>query len=249
VPELFIDEEGPRYDREWMIVDSTGRFISQREYPKLAQVKTALDFSKQVLRVQFPKGQEFQLPLARSSKASISPDFQVWDTKLSADLAPTEIHRTLSDLIGKSLRLVRYNSNSKRKMNSLSEDFPNETRFADSRPLSLLNLASLAELNRNLEKSIDIDRFRGNVIFHGTKAFEEVGFESWSAGSVKFSQKKLCSRCVMINIDQNLGEPQGPEPLKTLARVHTLERKVIFGSLYIPENSGSLKENDFIILQ
>ncbi len=35
--------EGIRYDREWMIVDRSGRFLTQRERPELARVMTQMD--------------------------------------------------------------------------------------------------------------------------------------------------------------------------------------------------------------
>src|SRR5437763_4817657 len=37
-----MTERGLAHDREWMIVDASGRFVSQRELPALALVRTAL---------------------------------------------------------------------------------------------------------------------------------------------------------------------------------------------------------------
>lgn len=247
---LAIDQQGPRYDRQWMLVDERGRFISQREQPLLAQVKTEIGVREKVLYVNLPQG-KFELPLdsaPSSVSEKISAQVQIWQTELSADIEDARINSAFSKFLDKTVRLVRYTDQSQRKLNSLSSDYVPETRFADSRPLLLTNLSSLQQLNHELEKGgspcVDIKRFRPNVVVQGDKAYQEDQWERWQAGNVKFSQRKPCSRCLMINIDQQTGKNLGPEPLKTLARTHTQDGKVNFGSLYTPENKGELKVGD-----
>lgn len=248
---LAIDEQGPRYDRQWMLVDERGRFISQREQPLLAQVKTEIDDREKLLYVTLPQG-KFELPLEGSSMPSekTSAQVQIWQTELSADIENPRINSAFSKFLDKTVRLVRYTDQSQRKLNSMGGDYIPETRFADSRPLLLTNLSSLQQLNQELEKTgalpVEIKRFRPNVVVQGNQAYQEDHWQGWQSGNVKFSQRKPCSRCVMINIDQQTGKNLGPEPLKTLARTHTLDGKVIFGSLYIPENKGLLKVGDEI---
>ncbi|MNL46853.1 hypothetical protein D3C87_1696020 [compost metagenome] len=50
----------------------------------------------------------------------------------------------------------------------------------------------------------------------------------------------------MITIDQGTGEPQGPEPLKTLATYRRDGKDVNFGTLWIPENAGQITAGDEI---
>ncbi len=38
-----LSREGLAHDREWMIVDAQGRFVSQREQPALARIAVALN--------------------------------------------------------------------------------------------------------------------------------------------------------------------------------------------------------------
>ena len=37
-----VTERGFEHDREWMIVDTAGRFLSQREFPALSRIVPAL---------------------------------------------------------------------------------------------------------------------------------------------------------------------------------------------------------------
>ena len=36
---ITVEERGLRYDRRWMLVDETNRFITQRSYPQMALIK------------------------------------------------------------------------------------------------------------------------------------------------------------------------------------------------------------------
>ena len=42
VNEVLITPTGLEWDRRWMIVRPTGRFVTQREYPKLATIAVAI---------------------------------------------------------------------------------------------------------------------------------------------------------------------------------------------------------------
>lgn len=255
---LPIDEQGPRYDRQWMLVDERGRFISQREMPQLAQVKTEIDDHSKILHVTLPKTR-FEIPLedkedfsTKEKNDESSAQVQIWQTELMADIEHPETSLAFSKFLEKRVRLVRYADHSHRKMNSLNPTFAPETRFADSRPLLLTHQSSLQLLNKELEDSsstpVAMTRFRPNVVMQGGQPYQEDQLERWQAGDVIFSQRKPCSRCVMINIDQKTGENLGPDPLKTLSRTRKQEGKVIFGSLYIPENKGEIKVGDEILI-
>ncbi|HEX4509500.1 MAG TPA: MOSC domain-containing protein, partial [Burkholderiaceae bacterium] len=48
--ESLIIETGLEFDRAWMVVDGNGRFVSQRELPRMALIRPALKTSEMVLR-------------------------------------------------------------------------------------------------------------------------------------------------------------------------------------------------------
>src|SRR5262245_12165374 len=52
---------GFEHDREWLIVTPEGRFLTQREEPRLALVETAL--TQTTLELRVPSGATLQVPL------------------------------------------------------------------------------------------------------------------------------------------------------------------------------------------
>ena len=43
VDSFSLDSTGPEYDRRWMIVDANGKFVTQRQRPKMCLIKTRID--------------------------------------------------------------------------------------------------------------------------------------------------------------------------------------------------------------
>ncbi|MGV2435148.1 MAG UNVERIFIED_CONTAM: MOSC domain-containing protein [Anaerolineae bacterium] len=50
---LAVFASGAQYDRRWMLTDTTYQFLSQREFPQLALIRTSL--TEQTLRLTAPK--------------------------------------------------------------------------------------------------------------------------------------------------------------------------------------------------
>lgn len=240
VRSLRILEDGPEGDRLWMLVDDEGRFISQRSHPKLATLEAHLD--EQALTFGFQK-QFFRIPRNQSSSRTVT--VTIWNESVDAVLEADLYSQAISQYLGLSCRLVRYSTHSKRKVGQKQDDkWSPEVRFADGRPLLLLNKKSLEDLNARLISPVGVDRFRGNLVIAGEKAFEEDLWRRIKIGEVIFSQPKLCARCAVINIDQSTGVAPNTEVLKTLAGYRRSEGKVNFGSLWIPENRGLVQLSD-----
>src|SRR4029453_10980833 len=70
----------PVGDREWMIVDSAGRFVTQREIPGLALVRVAVDDG--VLRLSLRGTPPLDVPLARSEGPT--REVVVWSSTVRA---------------------------------------------------------------------------------------------------------------------------------------------------------------------
>lgn len=240
--EMTIASEGPEGDRQWMLIDEQGTFLSQRSVPKMATVQVLLN--DQGLSLGLGK-QFFVVPKNNSFRRGVR--IKVWNDEFDAALEPDLFSQALSQYLGVNCRLVRYAPFSQRKMPSTQAgEWQPEVRFADSRPLLLVNTKSLEDLNSKLDQPVGMDRFRANIVFVGTRAFEE---DSWSRvriGEVVFSQPKKCSRCKIITINQQTGESADGEPLKTLSTYRREDNKVNFGVLWIPENSGKIRPSDKI---
>ncbi len=85
-----------------------------------------------------------------------------------------------------------------------------ETVFTDqkSKVISVVNLASIRDLERVAGKPVDPTRFRANVMIDGVAPWSEF---SWigrdvSGGGAKFNIKERIQRCVAINVNPKTGE-------------------------------------------
>lgn len=104
--------------------------------------------------------------------------------------------------------------------------FSNESQFllASQSSMDALNAARRARCGDALPvQDIPIDRFRANIVVHGTESFAEDEWEVLCIGDQRFTVVGPCQRCQMVCIDQSTGE-RSAEPLQTLA--HTRRFKV-----------------------
>ncbi|MDP3255536.1 MOSC domain-containing protein [Bosea sp. (in: a-proteobacteria)] len=95
-------------------------------------------------------------------------------------------------------------------------------RFTDSRSgfVSLINLASVADLEKRIGSAVDPLRFRGNVMVEGLGPWREldlVGRELTTASGVKLQVIKRIERCAATNVDPQTGarDLQLPKALMT----------------------------------
>jgi hypothetical protein len=233
--QMNITSEGPEGDRQWMLVDEQGLFLSQRTVPKLATIQVLVN--DQGLNLGLGK-QFYVVPKNNSFQRKVK--IKIWDYEAEAALEPDLFSQAISQYLGIHCRLVRYAPYTQRKMTSIQENWQPEVRFSDSRPLLLVNTQSLADLNAKLAKPIGTDRFRANIVIDGAEAFEEESWHRIRIGEVIFSQPKKAARCKIITTDQKTGVSEGAEPLKTLATYRREGNRVNFGVLWIPENPGMI---------
>lgn len=204
--QLHFDAAGPLFDREWMVIDADGRFLSQREEPRMALVKTALTERELILSAA---GKELRVPLA--SPGSELVQATVWNDTVPAHVEDAAF---LTAFLGRQLRLVRI-SRAGRVTGSPDDRRP--VRFADSSAVNFLNLASLADLNTRLKEPVEPLRFRPNVVLEGGEAWGEDKWKFLRAGGFEFKSRKPTTRCSITSVDLATGVRKGPEPLKTLA--------------------------------
>ncbi|MEY4616035.1 MAG: hypothetical protein RJB66_995 [Pseudomonadota bacterium] len=238
---LSISHLGPAGDREWMLIDQEGQFLSQRRLPKMATIEVFLE--EESLTVAFQK-MFFKISKKNSFQRKVIAT--LWDSPFEVALEPDLYSQAISQYLEVSCRLVRHMPTTNRRLKSDNPGWQPEVRFADQRPIQILNLKSLEDLNGRLEQSVSYDRFRPNIVFSGAEAFEEEQWRRIRIGQVEFANPKLCQRCHVITIDQTTGLASGPEPLKTLSSYRQKENKVFFGTLWIPQNEGVVAETDSI---
>lgn len=221
---------GPRgllHDREWMIVDAAGRFITQRDEARLALLKVAIGDGQ--LRLSNPAGAGPVLALDHEGEAR---EVIVWRWQCAAFDAGEVAAQFLSDWLGRPLRLVRFDARRARLSNhdwTAGRDVPNQ--FSDGYPLLVLSQASIEDLSARVGKPLPVERFRPNILLGGVGPYAEDESATLAAGAARFTLTKACTRCVITTIDQQRGERDGEEPLATLKsyRFSRELRGVLFG--------------------
>lgn len=209
-------------DREWMIVDDDGRFITQREVPRLALVEVTLDDG--ALRLSLHGGTAIEVATATSAGVR---DVVVWGSTVPAHDAGAEVAAWLAAALGVSARLVRFDTTHERPCNpQFVGDSGAHTMFADAYPLLVTSDASLAELNAWIAEGprpdapLPMNRFRPNLVLSGLPAWDEDHVDTIQIDGVAIRLVKPCTRCVTTTTDQATAL-RSIEPLPTLARYRT----------------------------
>lgn len=214
-----LTARGFEHDRRWMIVDPSGRFRSQRELPQLATIRPQLADGE--LHLALGAQAKVRLPVRDAGEPLM---VQVWRDQVLARTVDPDIDRTLSDFVGRPVRLVRFPDQTRRPCDPAYAPADSHTGFADGFPLLVTGEASLAELNEALLANgaapVPMNRFRPNIILADIPAGAEDRHGCIELGAgLRLALVKPCDRCVVTTVDQQDGRKTGSEPLATLKRI------------------------------
>jgi uncharacterized protein YcbX len=222
-----LTEAGLDGDRLWMIVTPEGRFLTQRELPRLALLAPAL--SADTLLLRFPGAVE--LAVARGRPGS-SCRVRVWKDDCAAFDEGDAAAEWLGQLLDRPCRLVRFDPAEPRLSDrAWTGALPAPNRFTDGFPLLVLGAASLRDLNSRLPAALPVNRFRPNLLLEGLEAYDEDRIDELHCGAIRLKLVKPCTRCSITTTNQDLGSVEGEEPLRTLKtyRYDAALRGVCFG--------------------
>lgn len=227
---------GFTYDRQWMIVRD-GRFLTQREEPRLALIATAIDGG--MLQLSAPAAGTFAVPL---DHAGAAVEVTCWRHQCAAFDAGDAAARWLERCLGRPLRLVRFDPAYKRAADpAWTSGIEALNQFSDGFPYLMIAQASLDDLNSRLPNPLPMNRFRPNIVVAGVPAYGEDAALEYRADGIRLRPVKPCTRCVITTTDQDTGERDGEEPLRTL-RAYRLSRElkgVTFGqNIVLAEGAG-----------
>ncbi|SHN18342.1 hypothetical protein SAMN04488057_109153 [Cyclobacterium lianum] len=245
IPRSRVEISGFQYDRQWMLVDSEGKFLSQRTLPEMALFQVKLEADHLLLSHREYENTRLRLPVAMDSGERRK--VRIWEDQVEASFIGKEADEWFSDLLHRKCHLVKMPANEKRWIPEKYQFRREHVGFADSMPFLIIGQSSLDDLNGRLETPVPMDRFRPNIVFSGADAFAEDTWDRFSIGPVNFKVTKPCARCIMTTVDQNTGR-KGKEPLHTLARYRRKENKIFFGQNLIALNEGDLAIGDLIDL-
>jgi uncharacterized protein YcbX len=224
--EMKLGVRGPLHDREFMVVDAAGRFVSQRNAPRLATLSASVA--------------QGALRLADDAEHTVASSLQpegparavtIWRDTVRAVDCGDEVAQWLEARLGLACRLVHLPPSSLRAVDPAFRSRPDaQTGFSDGYPLLLTGTASLDDLNRRLAQPIGMARFRPNVVVATDQPWLEDGWRAVRVGEVELDLVKPCARCVIITTDQRSGEkPDGSAPLTALAAYRT---QAPFGAIF-----------------
>ncbi|WP_301099579.1 MOSC N-terminal beta barrel domain-containing protein [Otariodibacter sp.] len=242
VHQAFVQPQGLNFDREFMITEVDGKFITARKDEILYKFSAYPLPTGMVISA--PDGEKLFVHYHDFSQTQSS---EVWGNHFPSFVANEKINQWLSLYFNRPVQLRWLGQQSQRQL-SQSNSMP--MSFADSNPILLTSEKSLAQLNEWSPIHSIMQQFRSNIVIDGLKAFEEDHWQRIQIGEVTFTVAQQCTRCILItrNIETNQLDPNA-EPFRTLKKYHTNEKgKPTFGIHLIPENSGVIKIEDKVIV-
>jgi hypothetical protein len=211
--EALLTETGLAHDREWMIATPEGRFLTQRELPRLALIAPRL--ATDALWLEAPGHVPLQVPLEFEGP---QVEVVVWGDRCLARDQGEAAARWLGAFLGRKARLVRFDPARHRYSDpEWTGGMAAVTRFSDGYALMAIARASLDDLNARLPAPLPVERFRPNVVLDGLPPYGEDDLRDlWIGDDVHWRVVKPCKRCVVTTTNQQTGEVEGDEPLRTL---------------------------------
>ncbi|KAH0955314.1 hypothetical protein HN011_003520 [Eciton burchellii] len=209
-------------DRTLMVIDLDGHFVTARQLPKMVQVSPSICGSALVLSA--PGMISISVDLAQLGGKTFRT--AVWGQPVLACDCGEEVARWLSRFLlqeDTGLRLVYYpldrptrDVRTKIKAFPLAEQIDTGA-YPDCTSYSLINEASITDLNSRLDEPVTPQHFRSNFVVKGATAYEEDKWDWMKIGNVILRNVKPCTRCIFTTVDPETGTKNAKvEPLKTL---------------------------------
>jgi uncharacterized protein YcbX len=237
---------GFELDRQWLVVREDGEFVTQRQLPKMSQIRTSvLAFDSPFRRATMEINAPGMPPLlVNSTGQGEVRSVRVWSDSCEATDEGKEVAAWFSNYLETKCGLVRFHQEFVRKVDpNYSKEDSDQVSFADGFPYLLISEASLVDLNERLDVSLPMNRFRPNIVVTGCEPFAEDTWSKIKIGRVSFDVVKPCARCVIVCIDQKNSEV-GQEPLKSLSLYRKQKNKIMFGQNLIPRGRGVISVGD-----
>lgn len=251
VTEMQFDEIGATNDRRWMLVDSQGTALTQRDAPALSRVTATPGQHAYTLLLHAPG---MQPVLATVSSESTHVQVNIWGDVVDAMDAGDEAASWCATVAGIPCRLVRIDPHAVRplapKYAGPIESTNRHVAFPDGSPALLLSNASISALNARLiqagELAVGVERFRPNILLEGVEPHAEDSWSDIQIGSMQFGVGSTCPRCVMTTVDQAMGKRTGAEPLRLLSTYRREDGGVMFGVNATHAVAGRLRVGDVV---
>jgi uncharacterized protein YcbX len=234
-----VGPRGIHLDRHWMLINQDGRFVSQRQLPRMALIRPR--FVEEGLRLEAPGISA--LEIGEDAHCGRTVSVQVWRDRCAAMEVGDAANAWFSSLLGETVRLVFLPAGERRTVDQDCASATDEVGFADGFPFLLIGRASLDDLAGRMGCALDIRRFRPNLVVTGSAPYAEDTWSRVRIGGLSFRVAKPCSRCAVTTVNPDLGE----RDLDTLGALRTYrqrENRVYFGQNLIHDAAGELVAGD-----
>ncbi|MFF4403700.1 MOSC domain-containing protein [Streptomyces sp. NPDC001404] len=248
--EATVEPWGLAGDRRWLVTEPDGRFITQRQLPRLA-LASAQPLPGGGVRLTAPGAEPLDVAVPVPAEQGGTIPVTVFRDKVEAVRAGDAAAAWVSAFLGTEAQLVHMDDPAVRRPVDPDYGRPGDTvSFADGYPLLVTTTGSLHALNVLIaqdgiaaEGPLPMNRFRPNVVVDHTAPWAEDDWRRIRIGEMTFRVVKPSGRCVITTTDQATAE-RGKEPLRTLARHHRIGERLVFGQNLIPEHTGVLRVGD-----
>jgi uncharacterized protein YcbX len=207
--DAVLTETGLDLDRQWLVVDPSGSFVTQRELPRMALVQTTLKSSELVLRA--PGMLALHVAIDRVEERT---EVEVWGDRVAAFDMGALCAQWFSDFLGRPLRLARFDPEAPRHADrKWTGAIAAANAFQDGFPLLVASAASIDEVNRRLaaagHEPVTLARFRPNLVLGGLDAngedhLDEIVFAA-AEGTVRLKLVSPCVRCSIPDVEPATG--------------------------------------------
>lgn len=220
-----LGARGLEHDRHWMVVDASGRFLTQRTHPRLALVRTALDAEGVTLTA--PGATPLLLPFAPPRDDTRIRRVRIWDDEVTALDCGATAAQWISAVLGTTAAFVRPTPTMRREPGTRWRGaVPAPVDFPDAYPLLVCSTSSLADLEARMPEgqTLSMQRFRPNLVISGLPAYAEDETLELCGADWTLRLVKPCTRCSTTAVDPVTGAT-GVNPLPVL-RAYRFDREL-----------------------
>lgn len=245
----LLTRAGVEGDRNWMVTTPAGRFLTQRELPRLALIAASLTEEMLLLHERarpLPDERDARMSVLRVPLQCEGPRVPVaiWKDSCIGIDAGDEAAAWLTRFLQRDCRLVRFDPLQRRlSPRRWTGELEADNHFSDGFPLLVISEASLEDLNSRLPRPLPMNRFRPSIVLTGIDPYDEDRIDELMDGPLRLKMVKPCARCRITTTNQDTAEVEGEEPLATL-RSYRYDRElngVLFGqNAVVATGAGSL---------
>ncbi len=206
------------HDRQFMVVDSQGQFITQREVPLMATIGVSI--AADGLHLSAPGHETLHVPMSSASRRA--REVVVWSFAGSGLDVGMSATAWFTKVLRRPAALVQFDNAVPRDCKEIGS-IASKTYFADSFGYLILSQASVADLEQRMREHhqdagfiLPANRFRANILLEGIDAYEEDLIRTLNFDAVTLVVVSKCVRCNVPGVDQSSGEVQLEQPTPVL---------------------------------